>query len=76
MRAAADQRQGTVQAPVQGRQRRRRRAGTLHTLGGVGEIEQGAIDIEEQGPVARKGGGGAGESGRSALMHCIVNMAV
>ena len=51
--AAADQRQRTVEAAVQDRQGVDQAPLDRDVTGAVGEIEQGAVDVEEQGPVGR-----------------------
>ncbi|MDT4854548.1 hypothetical protein FQZ97_888580 [compost metagenome] len=47
-RTAADQRQRTVQLPMQGLQRHAQFARHMDRIGGLGDIQEGTVDIEKQ----------------------------
>jgi len=68
--AAADQRQCAIEPPVQGMQQLQQCGIGSHRPRVVGEIEQGAVDVEEDRPA----GAGSGQRGRrQQVAACAVS---
>jgi hypothetical protein len=69
--APADECQRAIERLVKDAQVRYQRVGNADPVGSRSEVKQGAVDIEEEGPFARRQGRGRKRAGRdSHAMHC------